>query len=68
MRSAAIRIEKIDFLSKRKIFYIISSAIILIGGISLVIKGMDLGIDFAGGRSYTVRFDQSVKTNELRGK
>jgi SecD/SecF fusion protein len=29
-------------------------------------KAFDLGIDFAGGRSYTLRFDQPVKTNELR--
>ncbi len=29
-------------------------------------KGLDLGIDFAGGRSYTVRFDKPVKTNDIR--
>ena len=57
---------KIDFLSHRKLFYIISSAVILIGGISMATKKLDLGIDFAGGRSYTVRFDRSVNTVELR--
>ncbi len=57
---------KIDFLSKRKVFYVISGAIILIGIISLATKGLDLGIDFAGGRSYTVRFDKPVKTNDIR--
>ena len=57
---------KIDFLSKRKVFYIISGVILLIGIISLATKGLDLGIDFAGGRSYTVRFDKPVKTNDIR--
>ena len=62
----ALAHTKIDFLSHRKKFYIITSVIILIGGISVAIKGFDLGIDFQGGRSYTVRFDKSVKTLELR--
>ena len=56
----------IDFLSKRKIVYCIAGAIVVLGIVSLVVRGLDLGIDFAGGRSYTVRFDQPVKTSELR--
>lgn len=55
-----------DFLSKRKIVYCIAGAIVVLGIVSLVVRGLDLGIDFAGGRSYTVRFDQPVKTSELR--
>ena len=55
-----------DFLSKRKIVYCIAGAIVVLGIVSLCIRGLDLGIDFAGGRSYTVRFDQPVKTSELR--
>ena len=57
---------KINFLGMRKIFYFISAGIIIISIVSLSTKGLDLGIDFAGGRSYTVRFDKSVKTNEIR--
>ena len=57
---------KIDFLSKRKIFYVLSSVIVLAGIVSLSVKGLDFGIDFAGGRSYTVRFDKPVKSVELR--
>ncbi len=56
----------IDFLSKRKIVYCIAGAIVILGIVSLCVRGLDLGIDFAGGRSYTVRFDQPVKTSELR--
>ncbi len=55
-----------NFIGKRQIFYIISSVIILVGIGSLIIRGLDFGIDFAGGRSYTVRFDKPVKTIELR--
>ncbi len=55
-----------DFLSKRKIVYCIAGVIVILGIVSLCVRGLDLGIDFAGGRSYTVRFDQPVKTSELR--
>ncbi|MBO7346059.1 MAG: protein translocase subunit SecDF [Bacteroidales bacterium] len=55
-----------DFLSKRKIVYCIAGVIVVLGIVSLCVRGLDLGIDFAGGRSYTVRFDQPVKTSELR--
>lgn len=55
-----------DFLSKRKIAYMISSFIIILGIISLVTRGLNLGVDFSGGRTYVVRFDQDVRTDELR--
>ncbi len=55
----------IDFLKKRKIAYIIS-AIIIIGGIgSLVTNSLNYGVDFKGGRTYTVRFEQVVSPTEV---
>lgn len=48
-----------DFIGKRKIFYIVSSVIILGGIISFVTKGFNLGVDLQGGRTYTVAFDNS---------
>ncbi len=55
-----------DFLSRRKLFYFISSAIIVAGVASVMIKGFSLGVDFKGGRSYVVRFDKDVTTQEVR--
>lgn len=55
-----------DFITQRKRFYYVSSAIILIGIGSFIFKGFGLGIDFKGGRSYTVRFEDNVSTEEVR--
>jgi len=55
----------IDFLSKRKVAYIISVVILLASVGSLVTKGLNLGIDFSGGRTYTVRFDKPVEASEI---
>ena len=55
----------IDFLGKRKLFYWISGGIIFICFASMAIKGFNYGIDFSGGRSYIVRFDQKVKVGEV---
>ncbi len=51
---------KIDFLKKRKIAYVISGVIILAGLSSLFTQGLDYGVDFVGGRTYTVRFAKDV--------
>ncbi len=58
----------IDFLSKRKVTYVISGLIVLLGIISLATKGLNLGVDFVGGRSYQVRFDQSVSSVEIQSR
>jgi SecD/SecF fusion protein len=55
-----------DFVTQRKRFYIVSSAIIAIGIGSFIFKGFGLGIDFKGGRSYVVRFEKNVSTDEVR--
>ncbi len=56
----------INFIGIRKKLYFVSAAIIAVGIISLVTKGLNVGIDFSGGRSYIVRFDQDVTTNNVR--
>jgi SecD/SecF fusion protein len=57
---------KLNFIGGRKIAYYISAALILISIASFVTRGFSLGIDFSGGRNYVVRFDESVKTQEVR--
>jgi len=54
-----------DFLRKRKIAYGVSAVVIAIGLFSLFTKGLNLGVDFEGGRSFQVRFDQPVEVSEV---
>jgi len=60
-----LRGTHVDFIGKRKIFYGISILVTVIGISSLVIRGLNPGIDFTGGRTYVVRFDQAVKTEDV---
>lgn len=55
-----------DFLKKSKLAYIISGTIITLGIISLLVRGLNYGVDFVGGRSYQVRFDQAVSSVEIQ--
>ena len=57
---------KVDFLGARKYSYIISGALILIAVGSIAFKGFTYGVDFTGGRTYVVRFDQSVLAEDVR--
>ncbi|MGD0341776.1 MAG: protein translocase subunit SecDF [Bacteroidales bacterium] len=59
---------KIDFIGIRKYFYFISAFIILSGIVSLATRGLDPGIDFAGGRTFVVRFDKPVITEDIANK
>ena len=56
----------IDFLGKRKMTYLISGAVCLICLVFIFTKGFSLGVDFSGGRTYTVRFDQQVTPEQVR--
>ena len=58
--------KKFDFIKNRRIVYIISAVIILIGLISIIFQGFNLGIDFAGGTLIQIRFDESISTTEVR--
>ena len=55
-----------DFINFRKTAYIIALVMIVISVGSLAFKGLNLGIDFKGGRNYIVRFDQDVKVDQVR--
>ncbi len=55
----------IDFLGKRKMAYIVSGILIVISLISIITKGLNPGVDFVGGRTFTVRFETPVNPNEV---
>lgn len=54
-----------DFVGKRKIAYAIS-AVVMVLGVASFFHGFNHGIDFSGGRSFTIRFDQPVKEDAIR--
>ena len=56
----------IDFVGKRKWYFLVSGIIILIGVIFLLSVGLQRGIEFTGGTMVTVRFEQAVTQEELR--
>ncbi len=56
----------INFLGMRKKTYIISGVVCLICLAFIFTKGFTLGVDFSGGRTYTVRFDQPVTPEQVR--
>jgi preprotein translocase subunit SecF len=58
--------KNFDFVKNRRIAYIISAVIILVGLISIIFQGFNFGIDFAGGTLLQIRFDKPVTTAEVR--
>jgi preprotein translocase subunit SecF len=56
----------IDFLGKRKMWYVISSAMVLVGMVSIFYKGISYGIDFQGGTEIVLAFQQKVEISAIR--
>ena len=56
----------IDFMGKRRMWYLVSAMVILAGMVSLFIKGVDYGIDFLGGTELIVQFQRPVEIGEVR--
>jgi len=65
MTANILRNTHVDFIGKRRIFYAISILVTVIGIGSLFVRGLNPGIDFSGGRTYVIRFEQSVKTADV---
>ncbi|MCF6462740.1 protein translocase subunit SecF [Clostridium sp. Cult1] len=55
-----------NIIKNRKIFYTISLAIIIIGLIMMVVKGLNYGIDFTGGTSIQIKIGKMVTVDEIR--
>ncbi|MDN3666352.1 protein translocase subunit SecDF [Algibacter miyuki] len=58
---------RINFLSKRKVAYIISGTFIVVSLGSLFTNSLDQGVDFVGGRTYQVRFNHDISASEITG-
>lgn len=56
----------IDFLGKRRLAYLISGIVIAVGIASLATSGLRLGVDFKGGRSYVVQFDEPMVASDIK--
>ena len=63
---AMFREYNFNFIHNSKKILLIIGAFIVVSLISLFSLGMNVGIDFTGGRNYIVRFDQPVKTGEVQ--
>ena len=61
-----LRNVHIDFIGKRRVFYVIAGVAIAICVASFCFRGLSFGIDFTGGRTYVVRFDQPVNVVDVR--
>jgi preprotein translocase subunit SecF len=57
----------IDWLGKRKIFYVVSTALFLIGVFNVIFRGFHFGIDFKGGTEIVLQFDNPVNISTVRG-
>ncbi|GHT69164.1 protein translocase subunit SecDF [Bacteroidia bacterium] len=58
--------KKIDWVGIRKYAYVVTITLAVLGIGSLFVRGVSYGVDFAGGRSYVVRFDQRVQAEDAR--
>jgi SecD/SecF fusion protein len=57
----------IDFMGRRKLAYIASGVVITIGmAVMFLGGGLNMGVDFTGGRSYVVTFTEPVAPTELK--
>jgi SecD/SecF fusion protein len=54
------------FMSKRKLYYAISGAMVAVGIVSMVTNGFNWGVDFSGGRTYVIKFEGDVKVDDVR--
>ncbi|MDP2303504.1 MAG: protein translocase subunit SecF [Ignavibacteria bacterium] len=56
----------IDFLSKRKLFYVVSTVIFVVGLLNVVFRGLEFGIDFKGGSEIVLQFENPIEIGKIR--
>lgn len=57
---------QIDWMGKRKLFYIVSASLFLLGLINIVIRGLEFGIDFKGGSEIVLQFEKQIEIGAVR--
>ena len=57
---------KFSFISKRKVSYVVSGILVVASILSLLTLGLNKGVEFTGGRSYVVKFNETVSVEEVR--
>lgn len=58
--------KEYDFIGLRKKAYLVSGAVVIIGFILIAVQGLNMGVDFKGGRSYVVAFNQPVVATDMK--
>ncbi len=58
--------RQFDFIGFRKKAYLFSGSIVVVGFVLIAIQGLNLGVDFKGGRSYTVSFNKPVAATDMK--
>ena len=58
--------KKLDFIKNSRVFFAFSIVCAILGIISLGFSGLNLGIDFKGGSSITVKSDQKLTEKEIK--
>jgi len=58
----------VNFLGKRKLFYTISAALLFIGIINIIFRGLEFGVDFKGGSEIVLQFQKQVEIGDVRSK
>lgn len=61
-----IKSTRINFMGVRKVAYVVSLVLVALSLGSIFIRGLNYGVDFAGGTLLQFRFPQEVTTEDLR--
>jgi len=66
MRNFMVEPPNIDFLKIRKIGYGISLSLLILSFVLFFTKGFNLGLDFTGGTSIQIKFNQQIRVSDVR--